>query len=252
MNNVIEVSHLDLTIGKNHILKDISFDLKPQETLVIMGKNASGKSMLLKTMMGLFVPQKGSSRFFNKNIYDLSVSEFDDILEKVGYVFQKSGLFDSMQVWENVIFAMRRLKKKSTRELLQHATSCLNRSGLKGVEHKLPSELSGGMQKRAGIARAIAMNPQILLMDDPTAGLDPVLTDAIADLILEIRDNLSCSAVVICHDLNFAYKLADRVGLLVAGKLHKVVSLQEFKNTDEAYIKQFREGALTGPIPVIE
>ena len=252
IENIIEVNNLSLSILGKQILQDISLELKPRETLVIMGKNGSGKSMLLKTMMGLFHPQTGSSKLFRKNIFSLSSSELDDILEKVGYVFQKSGLFDSMKVWENVVFAVRRLRKMSNEELLAHATSCLNRSGLKDAEHKLPSELSGGMQKRAGIARAIALDPQILLMDDPTAGLDPVLTDAIADLILEIRDNLHCAAIVVCHDLKFAYKLADRIGLMVAGKLHTVLPVSEFQTTTEPYVLQFREGNLTGPIPVVE
>lgn len=250
--NVVEVEDLSLRIGEKQILSDINFSLSGGETLVLMGKNASGKTMLLKTVFGLFKPQKGSSKIYGENIYRLRGKKLIALKQKVGYVFQKSGLFDSISVAENVTFALRRFTKLKEKELMEKATEALNRSGLKNVEDKFPSELSGGMQKRAGIARAIAMNPTLLFMDDPTAGLDPVLTDAIADLILEIRDSLQSSALVVTHDLKLARKLADRIGLIIGGKLHNIYETEEFFLTDEPHVKQFRDGLLEGPIPVIE
>lgn len=248
----IRLSHISLTIGEKKILQDIDVELEPGETLVIMGKNGSGKTMLLKTLVGLFNPQKGSAEILGENVHGLSGTELDKLRQKIGYVFQKSGLFDSLHVWENVVFALRRFSTLSVDELRGKATECLNRAGLKDVEDKFPSELSGGMQKRAGIARAIAMDPKILLFDDPTAGLDPVLTDAIAELIKGIKRNLGSTAIVVAHDFNLAYKLADKIGLMVGGRLHGVLTRDEFRTTTEPYFEQFREGKLTGPIPVVE
>ncbi len=248
----VQASGVSLVIGNNAILKDISFQLTNNETIVLMGKNGSGKTMILKTVVGLFRPQKGTVTVFNRDIHKMKPEEADEVRKKIGYVFQKSGLFDSMRVGENVSFGIRRFQKISREEANTKAIEALRRSGLKDVESRLPSELSGGMQKRAGIARAIAMDPELLLMDDPTAGLDPVLTDAIADLIIEIRETLHSSFIIVTHDLKLARKLADRIGLMVNGKLHGIVPTDEFMETEEPYYRQFREGLLTGPIPVIE
>lgn len=248
----IRLSQVSLTIGEKKILQDINVDIQPGETLVVMGKNGSGKTMLLKTLVGLFRPQRGVVEILGQNVHDLRIHDLDLLRKKIGYVFQKSGLFDSMHVWQNVVFALRRFSDLDQDALKGKATECLNRAGLKDVEDKYPSELSGGMQKRAGIARAIAMDPQILLFDDPTAGLDPVLTDAIAELIKGIKRNLGSTAIVVAHDFNLAYKLADKIGLMVGGRLHGVMTREEFQTTTEPYFEQFREGKLTGPIPVIE
>jgi phospholipid/cholesterol/gamma-HCH transport system ATP-binding protein len=248
----IDVRNLTLRIGEKNILQDVSLNLKPGETLVLMGKNGSGKTMLLKTLVGLFKPQTGSAEILGANVHSLRAHELDTLRRDIGYVFQKSGLFDSLFVWQNVVFALKRYTDLGPDELRKKATDCLNRAGLKDVEEKFPAELSGGMQKRAGIARAIAMDPKILLFDDPTAGLDPVLTDAIAELIKGIKRDIGSTAIVVAHDFNLAYKLADKIGLMVAGKLHGVISREEFQTTTEPYFEQFREGKLTGPIPVIE
>lgn len=250
--SAVALRQVSLAIGEKKILEDINVEMQPGETLVLMGKNGSGKTMLLKTLVGLFRPQRGTAEILGKNVHTLKHRDLDELRRKIGYVFQKSGLFDSLHVWENVVFALRRYKDLGADELRQKATECLNRAGLKDVEDKFPSELSGGMQKRAGIARAIAMDPQILLFDDPTAGLDPVLTDAIAELIKGIKRNLGSTAIVVAHDFNLAYKLADRIGLMVGGRLHGVLTREEFQTTSEPYFEQFREGKLTGPIPVIE
>lgn len=252
MAAAILAENLSLSINGKDILRQITLNVEPGETLVIMGKNGSGKTMLLKTLVGLFSPQHGNAKILGQDVHRLAHTELDALRRKIGYVFQKSGLFDSLHVWENVVFALRRFSDLDEVGLRAKATDCLNRSGLKDVEDKYPSELSGGMQKRAGIARAIAMDPEILLFDDPTAGLDPVLTDAIAELIKAIKRNLGSTAIVVAHDFNLAYKLADKIGLMVSGNLHTVMTRDEFRTTSEPYVEQFREGKLTGPIPVIE
>ncbi|MCS6972140.1 MAG: ATP-binding cassette domain-containing protein [Turneriella sp.] len=248
----IRTEGLTLILGGKTILDSITFSVAAGETLVLMGKNGCGKTMLLKTLVGLFTPQQGFAEILGQNVHRLSPIALDQLRRKIGYVFQKSGLFDSLPVWENVVFALRRFSDMDHHALRHRATECLNRTGLKDVEDKFPSELSGGMQKRAGIARAIAMSPEILLFDDPTAGLDPVLTDAIAELIKEITRTLGSTAIVVAHDFNLAYKLADKIGLMVAGRLHTVLTKDEFRTTDDPYVVQFRESKLTGPIPVIE
>ena len=252
MHDVISINNISLTIGEKEILKNISLNLRESETIVVMGKNGSGKTMLLKTIVGLFKPQIGTVTVMQQNVHQLKAFQLGELRQNIGYVFQKSGLFDSVNVGQNVVFALKRFSKKTPDELHEHAVRCLLRAGLKDVETRLPSELSGGMQKRAGIARSIAMDPKILLMDDPTAGLDPVLTDAIADLILEIKTDLKCTTIVVAHDFNLAYKLADRIALLVNGQLQSLMSVDEFKTSEDPYVKQFREGLLTGPIPVVE
>lgn len=249
---VVEVENLSLALSGKLILDQIEFSLKKKETFVFMGKNGSGKTILLKSLVSIFHPQTGFSRILGKDMQQLTASEKQNLLRRVGYVFQKSGLFDSFTVGENVVFALRRFEKKSAEELRHIAIDCLRRSGLQGVEDKLPSQLSGGMQKRAGIARAIAMNPELLIMDDPTAGLDPVLTDAIADLVLELKNSLESSAIITTHNLSLAYKLADKIGLLVDGRLVALVEAEQFRNSTDPYIQQFREGLLQGPITVVE
>lgn len=248
----VQTENLNLTLEGKLILNDISVSVNEGETLVLMGKNGCGKTVFLKTLAGLFKPQRGSATVFGKNVHRLEHEELEELRRSMGYVFQKSGLFDSMHVWQNVVFALRRFSDLGVDALRQKASECLNRAGLKNVEDKYPSELSGGMQKRAGIARAIAMDPKLLLFDDPTAGLDPVLTDAIADLIIEIKKNLGSTAIVVAHDFNLAYKLADKIGLIVSGVLHSVMTTEEFRTTTDPYVEQFREGRLVGPIPVIE
>ncbi|RME93803.1 MAG: ATP-binding cassette domain-containing protein [Candidatus Hydrogenedentota bacterium] len=249
---IVKVKELDLKVGKKHILQNINFEVGEGDTLVLMGKNGCGKTMLLKTIVGLFYPQQGESILFGQNIYELKGVELENLKKNIGYVFQKSGLFDSLTVAENVIFALRRFSDLDESELLRRATECLNKSGLKDVEQKMPSELSGGMQKRAAIARAIAMNPKLLLLDDPTAGLDPVLSDAIADLILDLRDELKTTSIVITHDKKVARKLATKIALMISGKIHTILPAEEFFTTSDPAVEQFRDGKLEGPIPVVE
>ena len=252
MESVVKVSDLDLTLSESQILENINLSLDAGETLVLLGKNGCGKTVLLKTICGLFEPTVGKIHLFGQDINKLTGQELNNIKQKFGYVFQKSGLFDSMNVAENVMFGLKRFQPDSPEKMRARATECLEKSGLRGAEEKLPSELSGGMKKRAALARAIATNPPLLLLDDPAAGLDPVLTDAMADVILELKTELNAAAIVITHDLKLTEKLADKISLMVSGRIHCTLPAQEFFTSNDESVVQFREGALTGPIKVIE
>ncbi len=248
---MLSVNNITLYLDQKKILDSISFDIKPQENLVIMGKNGCGKTILLKTLIGLFTPQAGETTIFDEDIYKISEIEKNGVLKRLGYVFQRSGLFDSLNIMDNVLFGLKHTSTKSVSEKICIAQECLLRTGLEGVDSKKPSELSGGMQKRASIARAVASKPEFLFLDDPTAGLDPVLTDSIGDLILDLKERLRSTSLIVTHDLELAYKLGDRIGLMVDGRLHGILSVENFKNTQEPYFSQFREGKLQGPISVL-
>ena len=256
MNNVeqeyiAEVSNLSLVLQGETILDDISFSLKPGETFAIIGKNGCGKTLLLKSLIGIFKPTRGDVHMFNVDMVKTKESELVHIRQRTGYVFQKSGLFDSLTVEENVLFALERFAKNKTENFSTKVTGLLASTGLKDVENKFPSELSGGMQKRAGIARAIAMSPDLLLMDDPTAGLDPVLSDAIGELVLDIKKKKQMTTIIVTHDIKLAYKLADRIALMHEGKFLSVLNTPDFKTSDDPYVYQYRNSLLDGPISVL-
>ena len=248
---LFSAKNITLYLENKKILDSISFEIQPQENLALMGKNGSGKTVLLKTLIGIFQPQKGESILMGKNVYELTERERNQLFQKTGYVFQKSGLFDSLSIIENVLFGLKYSAVSGPDEKLKIARECLLKTGLEGVDQKKPSELSGGMQKRASIARAVASEPDFLFLDDPTAGLDPVLTDSIGNLLLELKERLHSTSLIVTHDLELAYKLANRIGLVVEGRLHGILSVEEFRKTDEPHFAQFREGKLEGPISIL-
>ncbi len=250
---ILQVEDLSLELSGKLILEEISFSLKEQEILVLMGKNGCGKSVLFKSLVGIYPPQKGKVYLFGEDFYSLPKIKRNELLKKVGYVFQKSGLFDSMSVLENVLFPLERFFSSSKKvEFRKKAVEILHQVGLKEVEELYPSSLSGGMQKRVGIARAVIHEPKLLIMDDPTAGLDPVLTDAIADLILEMKNLLKATLLISTHEFPLAYKVATKIALMVQGKIVAIKETQEFQESKDPFIMQFREGLLEGPIAVIE
>ena len=235
---MINLEDIIISFGRKVVLDGISLVIPEGKTMVVLGKNGAGKSVLLKAVAGLVDLYGG-----NIDINGSSLAEFysrreshhlesiDDF--RVAYVFQKGGLFDSMNVFDNVAFGLRRMGVDEG-EVEERALSAIARVGLTGSEKKLPSELSGGMQKRVGLARATCMNPNIILYDDPTAGLDPILSDSIADLILEIRDSMKTTSMVVTHDLKVARKVADSMALLYGGKVVFQGTGDEFFAMDDA------------------
>jgi phospholipid/cholesterol/gamma-HCH transport system ATP-binding protein len=251
---MIFVENLSVFYDRKTILNNINIEVTQGNTTVIFGKNGSGKSVLLKTVSGLIKNYKGTIKL---NGIDINMLQWSQKRKKeeetyeptLAYVFQKGGLFDSMDVFDNVAFPLRRLQKKED-EIRDIVLNSLERVGLSGNEKKLTSELSGGMQKRVGLARAIGLNPDIILYDDPTAGLDPILSDSITNIILDIRNTNHCTSMVVTHDTEVARKIADNVALLYNGEFVFSGSSTDFFNGDNHYARQFIEGDLEGPIDI--
>ncbi|MCJ7482132.1 MAG: ABC transporter ATP-binding protein, partial [Thermodesulfovibrionales bacterium] len=210
---MIEIINLHKSFGKNHVLRGIDLTVEKGESMVVIGGSGSGKSVLLKHIIGILRPDAGKVLIDGVDLALLKERELYEVRKKFGMLFQMSALFDSMTVWENVGFALHRNKSMHDKEIKARATEKLKLVGLSGVENLMPAELSGGMKKRVGLARAIAHEPEILLYDEPTTGLDPIMAAAINELIIEMKNTLSVTSVAITHDMNSAYKIADRIAM---------------------------------------
>lgn len=251
---MIILRNLKIFFNEMAVLKGIDLEIGRGELMVILGKNGSGKSVLLKSIAGLIKEYNGTILLNNIDIQKEHRDYQDETKDKGGsasfaYVFQKGGLFDSMNVFDNVAFGLRR-KKYEEKDIDKIVREALCRVGLEGSEAKMPSELSGGMQKRVGLARAICLNPDIILYDDPTAGLDPILTDSIGDLILDISRSYKTTSIVVTHDLSLVRKIAETVALLYNGKIVFNGAKNEFFLEINSYARQFINGEIEGPIDI--
>ncbi len=247
---MIEIIDLHKSFGNHHVLKGLDLKVEKGESMVVIGGSGSGKSVLLKHIIGILKPDRGKILIDGIDITKLNERELYEIRKKFGMLFQMAALFDSLTVWENVGFALLRQKKMKDEDVRRIASEKLRLVGLVNVEDLMPSELSGGMKKRVGLARAIAHEPEILLYDEPTTGLDPIMADAINDLIIEMKNRLSVTSVAITHDMNSAYKIADRIAMLYDGRIIGTGSPEEIKNTTDPVIKQFITGSAYGPIKI--
>jgi phospholipid/cholesterol/gamma-HCH transport system ATP-binding protein len=247
----IKVDDLWKSFGSQSVLKGLSFEVNPGETFVVIGGSGQGKSVLLKNIMRLMKADRGEVYIQGLPIMDLDQNELYSLRRKMGMVFQEAALFDSMSILDNVAFALRMHTKFPEKELLLQAREKLAMVGLKGVDHKFPSEISGGMKKRVGIARAIALVPEILLYDEPTTGLDPVLSSAIDELILKMQTDLSVTSIVITHDMKSALRIADRVLFLFQGGIRFLGAPQELLQSDDPVVSQFVKGETQGPIATL-
>lgn len=246
---MISVTNLHVSLSGREIIKDVSFELHSGETLVILGKNGAGKSVLLKVVAGLMQGFSGDVRVKGEPVNPglRRVQPFTGTTPAIAYVFQRGGLFDSMSVYDNAAFGLRRMQLAES-EVERRVMAALVRVGLKGNEKKYPSDLSGGMQKRVGLARAVCMEPEIILFDDPTAGLDPILSDSMADLILDITGGAGRAAVAVTNDIKVAEKIADRAALLFDGRFVYYGSGKDFFLEADDYSRQFISGDVEGPI----
>lgn len=237
---VIEVSNLRKSFNGVDVLKDTSFTLHEGENLVILGKSGTGKSVLIKCIVGLLTPDSGTIKVFGNDIKKLNKKEFSEMRQKIGFLFQNGALYDSMTVKENLEFPLVRLKKGISRdEVHQKTTEALENIGLPDVLHKMPSELSGGMRKRVSLARTIVVDPLIMLYDEPTTGLDPVTSDEISELINDVQEKYKTSSIIITHDLRCALKTGNRMMMLDNGTIYKEGTLKEFEESDDPLIKSF-------------
>jgi len=229
------------------VLDALDLDVFEGESVVVLGGSGTGKSVLLKHMIGLIRPDAGTIEVDGVELGSLSNLELTGFRRRFGMAFQEGALFDSMTVWDNVAFPLRRAKWDRAR-VAERVSACLEMVHLEGAEHKMPSELSGGMRRRVGFARAIALEPKILLFDEPNTGLDPVIKAVIDELIVELQEKMNSTAVTITHDLNSAYRIADRMALLFRGKIVAYAPPEEFRELDDARVQQFLRGLPSGPL----
>ena len=230
----ISLSHVAKAFGNKQVLKDVNLEIRDGESVVIIGGSGTGKSVTLKCLLGLVKPDSGQIKMATKNI---------------GMLFQGAALFDSLSVWENVAFVMLQQKHPDRQAAKKLAIQKLAQVGLPSeVADAYPADLSGGMKKRVGLARAIATNPEIIFFDEPTTGLDPIMSDVINDLIVDCVKKLGATALTITHDMNSAKKIADRIAMLYDGKIIWVGTVAELEKTKNPYVRQFVAGSAKGPI----
>ena len=250
-NNKIEVSDLHKAFGRKRVLNGVDLKIKKGESLVVIGGSGTGKSVLIKCIQGLIRPDSGSIKIDGFETVGAARKENEKHYAKMGMLFQGGALFDSLSVWENVAFGLLENQKMPRRQAREKAVEVLRQVGLgPDVADLSPSELSGGMQKRVGLARAVATRPEIIFFDEPTTGLDPIMADVINDLIIDSVKKLGASALTITHDMASARKIADRIAMLYQGKIIWQGTVAEMDKTDNPYVCQFVNGCSKGPIKV--
>ena len=245
---MIEITHLTKTFGNNIVLNNLNLTVKTGETKVIIGRSGAGKSVLLKNIVGLLKPDSGSIKINSTEVTTLKEREYNKIRMEMGLLFQSGALFDSMNVAENVAFVLDEFMKLDKKTVKDKVTDALAMVGLQGVEEMMTSQLSGGMKKRVGLARILCMEPQILLYDEPTSEVDPITADAINNLIIELRDKLKVTSIVVTHDMSSAYKVADSIAMFYHGQVIAEGTPDEIRNTKHPVVKQFIYGEALGPI----
>jgi len=239
---IIEIQGLYKSLGGRPVLRGVGLTVEQGETLVILGRSGCGKTVLLKHIIGLYRPDRGRVIVDGVDLTTLTERELDRMRLKFGMLFQESALFDSLTVYENVGFALIEHRLMSPDEVRARVRECLKLVGLEGIEEMYPQELSGGMKKRVGLARAIATRPQIILYDEPTSGLDPLMGEEINRLILRLRDQLGVTSLVVTHDLGSALAIGDRIALLEDGVIAALGTPAELRVSDDPVVKEFFRG----------
>jgi phospholipid/cholesterol/gamma-HCH transport system ATP-binding protein len=245
---MIEIKGLHRSFGSHKVLEGVDLDVNTGESMVIIGRSGCGKSVLLKHIIGLMRPDSGSVFVEGEDITRVDPRRLDKIRMDFGMLFQGAALFDSLNVFENVGFRLMEYTKMSFSEIKKRVAECLDMVGLYGIENVKPAALSGGMRKRVGLARAISMWPKIMLFDEPTTGVDPIMGDIINDLIRYLHDTLKITSITVTHDMKSAYKIADRIAMLYDRKIIAVGTPEEIKSSDNGIVRQFISGDAKGPI----
>src|SRR5437660_121780 len=244
----ISLQHLSKSFNGKPVLRDMSIDVQNGESVVIVGGSGTGKSVTLKHIIGLMQPDSGHVYVEGQDLCCMKPMEMNRFRRRFGMAFQEGALFDSMSVFENIAFPLRRHTELTEEQIRDRVRQCLDQVHLEGVENKRPAELSGGMRRRVGFARAISLQPAILLFDEPTTRLDPVISDVVADLILEMDSKLNVTTVTITHDMKVAFKIADRVAMLFQGQIIEQGTPYEFQQSKNPIVQQFIEGRADGPL----
>ncbi|MFQ5441618.1 MAG: ABC transporter ATP-binding protein [Thermodesulfobacteriota bacterium] len=247
---MIKINELKKSFEENKVLDGVNLDIETGKITVIIGRSGEGKSVLIKHIIRLLEPDEGQIFLDGIEITALKEKEMDEVRKRFGMLFQGAALFDSMTVAGNVGFALRQHTGLSNADIFKAVREKLKRVGLEGVEDMMPADLSGGMKKRVGLARAIIMDPEIVLFDEPTTGLDPIMSASIADLVIDTQKALNTTYVLITHDIPFTYKIADKIAMLHQGKIIAEGTVEEIKKNPNPVLRQFLEGRSEGPVKV--
>lgn len=239
---VVEMKHLKKSFGNNHVLRDINLVINKGENLAILGQSGTGKSVLIKCIVGLIDADAGALEIFGQNVSELKGKELVELRKRIGFLFQSGALYDSMTVRENLEFPLRRQLSSTPKEKMEELiTESLKNVGLSAAIEKTPAELSGGMRKRLGLARTLILNPEIMLYDEPTTGLDPITSKEISRLILEVQKKYNTTSVIITHDIECARLTANRIIVIKDGVCAVEGSFSELENSADPWIKSFFE-----------
>jgi phospholipid/cholesterol/gamma-HCH transport system ATP-binding protein len=241
---VLELEHATKSFEDHLVLNDFELRVREGETFSVLGGSGSGKSVMLKLLIGLLRLDSGCVRFRGREVTDLSERHWIEVRKRFGMVFQGAALFDSMTVLENVAYPMREHTDWDEDRIRRRVAEKLALVGLRDIDDKLPAELSGGMRKRVGVARAVALDPEVILYDEPTTGLDPANARRVARLIRELQRELRVTSVVVTHDLGLCFEVSDRIGLLKQGRLVAVETRERFRRSDDPDVREFLEGSL--------
>jgi len=245
---MIRIVDLHKSFGSKPVLNGVSLEVSKGETMVVIGQSGSGKSVLLKLLIGIMRPDRGEIRIDGMDVAALRGDALLLVTRKFGMLFQAAALFDSMTVAQNVAFGLERYTDLGPDEIAGRVADSLARVGLRGIEGLMPHELSGGMKKRVGLARAIAYGPEIILYDEPSTGIDPIRADAINELIVLLKKEMNVTSVVITHDMVSATKVADRMAMLYEGRIIALGTPEDIRNSADPIVQQFIHGRAEGPI----
>ena len=234
----IAIQQLKKSFGSQVVLKGIDLQVAPGETLAVLGRSGTGKSVLLRLIIGLQKPDSGSIRIQGQEVNSLRLEELNEVRKRIGFLFQQAALYDSLTVEENVAFPLRRHRNLPAAELRQRVTDLLDHVGMKDALSKMPSEISGGMKKRVGLARALALEPDILLLDEPTAGLDPITADEIDELIVALQKQQQTAAIVVTHDVRCARTVAGRLAVLRDGDVVSEGTFEEMEKSKDELVSR--------------
>lgn len=247
---MIELKNVCKAFNGHKVMDNLNLRIETGESMVIIGRSGCGKSVLLKHIMGIMRPDAGDVFIDGTDISKINSKELNKVRMNFGMLFQGAALFDSLTVLENVGFQLFEYTELSLDEIKQRVAECLKLVGLSGVEDAKPAELSGGMKKRVGLARAICMSPKIILFDEPTTGLDPIMGDIINDLIRHLHETLNVTSITVTHDMKSAYKIADRIAMLYDKRIIAIGTPEDIKNSDDGVVRQFISGEAKGPITI--